>query len=61
MSQNLIGVNGLSEILGVPSSWIYARTRLKGKEQIPCIRCGKYIRFRIDEVMEWLQRQNENN
>ncbi len=60
MTQNLIGVNELAERLSIPPSWIYARTRLKDADQIPHIRCGKYVRFKIDEVMDWLEKQNEN-
>ncbi len=59
MNQNLLSVNDLSKSLNVPKSWIYARTRLKDADQIPCIRCGKYVRFKIDEVMDWLEKQNE--
>ena len=61
MSVNLIGVNELSEVLGVPPSWIYARTRIKGENAIPCLRVGKYCRFNLDDVMKWLEKQNENN
>lgn len=61
MDINLIGVNELSEALGVPRSWIYARTRLKGTNAIPCLRVGKYCKFNLDAVMKWLERQNKDN
>lgn len=65
MSTKLIGVNELAETLGVPPSWIYARTRLKGPDTIPHLKVGKYVKFKTDpergpvEVMEWIQAQNE--
>ncbi|MBC2713536.1 MAG: helix-turn-helix domain-containing protein [Desulfosarcina sp.] len=57
MTKKLIGVNELAETLDVHRSWIYSRTRLQGVGQIPHIRVGKYVRFYLDEVMEWLQKQ----
>lgn len=59
MAHRLVGVNELAETLSVPPSWIYSRTRLKDDCRIPHTRCGKYVRFDIDEVMEWLQNQQE--
>ena len=59
MTHKLIGVNELAEALSVPISWIYSRTRIKGAGQVPHIRCGKYVRFDIDEVMDWLQKKGE--
>ena len=61
MAHKLIGVNDLAEVLSVPISWVYSRTRIKGDGQIPHIRCGKYVRFDIDEVMDWLQNQQDQN
>ena len=52
MNKKLIGVNELAEILGVPPSWIYHRSRMN---KIPMIRVGKYIKFNLDEVMDWLK------
>lgn len=61
MAHKLIGVNDLAEVLSVPISWVYSRTRIKGEGQIPHIRCGKYVRFDSDEVIDWLQNQQESN
>ena len=59
MNQKLIGVLELAEILGVPPSWVYARTRMKGPDSIPMIRVGKYVKFELDKVMDWLKKRNE--
>ena len=55
----LISVDELSACLNVPRSWVYSRTRIKGPDQIPHIRVGKYVRFDLDAVMEWLKDQKE--
>ena len=59
MTHRLVGVNELAETLSVPPSWIYSRTRIKGDGQIPNIRCGKYVRFDINAVLDWLLKQRE--
>ena len=55
----LMTVDELAKFLKVPKSWIYSRTREKGSDSIPRVPCGKYIRFRLNEVLEWLDKQNE--
>ena len=47
----------LAKELKVDTSWVYSRTRLTGPDAIPRIKVGKYLRFQITEVMEWLKRQ----
>ena len=54
---NLLTVAGLAKALKVAPSWVYARTRIKGADTIPMIRCGKYPRFHLPEVIDWLKRQ----
>lgn len=60
MNERLIDVKELAQTIGVPISWIYSRTRQKGPDTIPHLRLGKYRRFRLSEVMEWLQEQSES-
>lgn len=59
MNEKLLTVSELAESLRTPRSWVYGKTRLKGDDQIPCIRVGKYIRFRLEEVMQWLKSRND--
>ena len=61
MTHKLVGVNELAEALSVFPSWVYSRTRIKGDGQIPHIRCGKYVRFDIDEVLNWLEKKGEQH
>ncbi len=61
MNQNLLTVDELSESLNVPKSWIYSRTRETGPDAMPMIKVGKYCRFILDDVLDWLKKQNESN
>ena len=47
-SKKLVTVEELAEILNVPISWVYQKTRLKA---IPMVKVGKYCRFDPEEVM----------
>ena len=61
MNQNLLSVKELAESLNVPKSWIYSRTRETGPNAMPRIKVGKYCRFVLNDVLEWLKGQNEND
>ena len=60
MNQNLLSVDELAESLNVPKSWVYSRTRETGSDVMPRIKVGKYCRFILDDVLNWLKTQNEN-
>ena len=57
--KDLLTVAELAEVLRTPVSWVYSRTREKGPRAIPRVRVGKYIRFRLDDVLDWLNEVNE--
>jgi excisionase family DNA binding protein len=59
MNRNLLSVNELAESLRVPKSWVYSRSRETGPDAMPRIKVGKYVRFELEHVMEWLRAQNE--
>ena len=59
MSQNLLTVQELAKSLNVPKSWVYSRTREIGPDSMPRIKVGKYCRFILDDVLDWLKSQNE--
>jgi len=61
MNEPLLDVNGISKVLDIQPSWIYSKTRQKGPDTIPVIRVGKYCRFRLSEVLEWLERINKKD
>lgn len=59
MNQNLLSVDELSVTLNVPKSWVYSRSRETGPGSMPKIRVGKYVRFELDKVLDWLKNQSE--
>ena len=59
MNQNLLTVDELAESLSVQKSWVYSRTRETGPDSMPRIKVGKYCRFVLDDVLEWLKSQNQ--
>ncbi len=58
---DLLTVEELAKQLRVPNSWVYSRTRLKGPDTIPAIRVGKYLRFRLADVLSWMEVQGAKN
>ena len=62
MGNNLLTVDELAQELRVPKSWIYSKSRETDSDAIPRIKVGKYLRFRLDDVMNWLEwREAEKN
>jgi len=58
---DLVTVTQIAELLQVPNSWVYERTRRRGIERIPHFKLGKYLRFSRSEVLEWIQLQRGNS
>lgn len=54
----LVSVKEAAKALGVPTSWIYQKTRL-GKNSIPHVRFGKHIRLNVDEVLAYFQEKTK--
>jgi excisionase family DNA binding protein len=59
MNHYLLSVDELAESLRVPKSWVYSRSRETGPDAIPRIKVGKYVRFELDKVLDWLKKQGE--
>src|SRR5271167_4334155 len=55
--ERLLTVREVAELMRVPVSWVYDRTRRRGAEQLPHIKLGKYLRFEEALVQEFIQRQ----
>jgi len=51
---DLMTVEEIARVLHVPVSWVYERTRRRGRDRIPHIKLGKYLRFEIDAVRAWV-------
>ena len=56
-NERLLTIHQVAELLHVPVSWVYGRTRRRSKERLPGIRLGKYWRFREEEVHAWVESQ----
>jgi len=60
MAEDLLTINELADKLKVQKSWIYSRTREIGPNAIPRIKVGKYLRFRLEEILSWIENGNRN-
>jgi predicted transcriptional regulator of viral defense system len=58
-NQDLLTVQELATKLKVQPSWVYGETRKTGKGCIPRLRVGKYLRFSLMEVLNWLREQQQ--
>ena len=56
-SGHLLTAQELADYLNLPVTWVWAKAR---ERKIPCIRCGHYQRFELDEVLRAL-RQGQNS
>ena len=56
-NQELLTVDEMADRLKVKPSWLYFRTMQTGKDAIPRVRIGKYLRFNPGAVMEWIEKQ----
>ena len=54
----LLTIKEVAELLCVPVSWVYGRTRRRALERLPGYRLGKYWRFSEDEVLAWVKCQH---
>ncbi|MGH8507396.1 MAG: hypothetical protein ACREVH_01555 [Gammaproteobacteria bacterium] len=48
-SEALVSAEEASKAAGVPKAWLLDAARQK---RVPCYRLGKYVRFRLSEVVE---------
>jgi excisionase family DNA binding protein len=52
MSDRLIDAHEVAELLAVPTSWVREQTRAG---RMPCLALGRYRRYRLEEVLAWLE------
>jgi excisionase family DNA binding protein len=53
----LLTVQEVANLLHVPVSWVYERTRRRGTGQLPHVKLGKYLRFEESTVTEFIREQ----
>jgi len=51
----LLTVHDVAGFLRVPSSWVYERTRRRGRERLPHVKVGKYLRFRQSDLEAYVE------
>ena len=55
--ERLLTVQEVANLLHVPTSWVYERTRRGGCDQLPHVKLGKYLRFEEAAVIDFIQRR----
>ena len=58
-SEELLTGDELCQKLKIKKSFLYAPVRRKGPDALPCIKIGKYLRYRLSEVMTWIERHQK--
>jgi hypothetical protein len=55
----IIGCDQLAARLAVPVTWVRDQVRSRAVDPIPCLRFGRYVRFRWNgpELLQWLARR----
>ncbi len=57
VKDELLTVRDVANLLRVPTSWVYERTRRRGNDQLPHVKLGKYLRFEEAAVIDFIRRQ----
>ena len=52
----LLTAGEVAELLDLKPSWVRAAAR---RRELPCIRLGRYTRFRRDAVLQWLEEREQ--
>src|SRR5713226_6009968 len=60
-TSQLLTVQEVAELLRVPVSWVYERTRRRSSDRLPGIRLGKYWRFNEADLIAWLAAKRTND
>jgi excisionase family DNA binding protein len=53
----LVDANEAAKLLGVPPSWLLAQAR---ERKVPHHKLGHYVRFDLDELIDWLDETRIN-
>lgn len=59
--ERLLTIQQVADMLHVPVSWVYGRTRKRSVERLPGIRLGKYWRFSAVDVNAWIRARRTNH
>jgi hypothetical protein len=53
--ERFLTIEDLAKQTQLPKSWWYSQSRQKESNSLPVWKCGKYLRFKWDEVQNWLK------
>lgn len=56
---SFLDIDRLATILDLPKGFIYEHTRKGTRDALPCFRFGKHLRFRENEVLEWIEKHRK--
>jgi excisionase family DNA binding protein len=56
VTDRLLDVEEVAEILGVKKSWVREACR---DGRLPHVRVGRYLRFRLERIYEWIEEQEQ--
>ena len=58
-NHELLTGDELCQKLKIKKSFLYSPVRRKGADAIPCIMIGKYLRYDLEAVKQWIEKQNQ--
>jgi predicted DNA-binding transcriptional regulator AlpA len=58
---HLLTVRDVAELLQVPVSWVYKHAGPQCPNPLPCMKLGKYLRFRSTDIMAFLRSTATNS
>ncbi|MGB2890726.1 MAG: helix-turn-helix domain-containing protein [Candidatus Acidiferrales bacterium] len=53
--EHLLTPEEAAEILRVKLSWLYQRTRRRSQDRIPFVKVGRYLRFREQDLLAYIE------
>lgn len=54
MSERLLTADEVAALLQLRPSWVQEQTR---RGNVPCVRLGRFVRYREEEIREWIARR----
>ena len=54
-SEHLLTPEEAAEILRVKLSWLYQHTRRRAQDRIPFVKIGRYLRFREQDLVAYIE------
>lgn len=56
---NILTPDQLAALLKVSRKWVFEKTRKRCPQPIPCLRIGRFLRFRLRDIEAWLETTKE--